>query len=182
MAKARSLVAALLIALLMVAAFGCASTRELESEGETKSTIRDLGDELPEDDAMAGGSDAAAAMQTIIDKMLASDDACAILTQKVIEGYQIDPTSLASTAARQVLASGVVDVYNHLIAIVNDDKVRPPLTVQRDTFTQVLDLVDRYAANPASKTGNDQIKALVEGQDFVSAANGVSAWTYANCS
>src|SRR4051812_44651454 len=108
-------------------------------------------------------------MQKIIDRLLASNDACAILTQKDVKGYRIDATTLASSAARQVLARGVIDVYDHLIDIVNDDGIKPALQRQRDTFVQILQIVDRYTANPTSKQGNDQIRALSTGPEFVKA-------------
>lgn len=161
---------------------GCSSSRDLESAAQTGTTIRDLGEELVEDEALIVGSEGAKEMQKIIDRLLASNDACAILTQKDIKGYKIDATALASSSARQVLANGVVDVYDHLIALVTDASVKPALQTQRDTFGQVLSVVDRYTANPTSAEANDQIQALVTGEEFVRAESAVSTWTFQNCS
>jgi len=181
---ARRWLGAALLSLLIVTPVGCSSSRDIESSDGTKTTIRDLGDDdlVDEDDALAGGSQGAKEIQKIIDKLLASTDPCAILTQKDIKGLKIDATTLASSSARQTLAQGVIDVYGHLIQIVPDAAVKPALETQRDTFVQVLDIVERYTANPTSKQGNDQIQALVTGETFVKAESTVSGWTYANCS
>ena len=165
----------------VIVAVGCSSSRDLESSEQPGTTIRDLGEELVEDEALVGGSEGAKEMQRIIDRLLASNDACAILTQKDIQGYKIDATTLASSSARQILANGVVDVYDHLIELVTDPAVTPALQVQRDTFGQVLEIVDRYTANPTSKQGNDQIQALITGETFVRAESAVSTWTFQNC-
>lgn len=178
----RRAVATGLVVLVGLVGPACSSTRDLESAEPTGTTIRDLGEELVEDEALVGGSEGAKEMQRIIDRLLASNDACAILTQKDIKGYKIDATTLASSSARQILANGVVDVYDHLITLVTDPTVKPALQVQRDTFGQVLEIVDRYTANPTSKQGNDQIQALITGETFVRAESAVSAWTFQNCS
>lgn len=161
----------------------CSSSRDIETAGETKTTIRDLGDEdLVDEDALISGSQGAKEIQKIIDRLVASNDACAILTQKDIKGLNIDATTLASSAARKTLAAGVVKVYDHIIQIVPDAAVKPYLGTQRDTFVQVLDIVERYTANPTSKEGNDQIQALISGDKFVQAQSAVSGWTFSNCS
>ena len=66
------------------------------------------------------------------------NDVCAILTQKDIKGLKIDATTLASSSARRTLASGVVQVYDHVIQIVPDPAIKPALEVQKSTFVQVL--------------------------------------------
>jgi hypothetical protein len=171
------------LAAMVAVPAACASTKDIESSDQTKSTIRDLGGDLVDpDDVIASGSAGAREIQKIIDRLVASNDACAILTQKDVKGLKIDPTTLASSSARQALTKGVIAVYDHLIDIVPDAAVKPALVTQRDTFVQVLDLVERYTANPTSKQGNDQIQALITGDAFVKAATAVSSWTYANCS
>ena len=172
----------LLVAIATVPS-ACSSTKDIESSGETKTTIRDLGGDLVDpDDSLTGGSAGAKAIQKIIDRLVASNDPCAILTQKDIKGLKIDPTTLASSGVRKVLTQGVIDVYDHVINIVPDPGLKPSLVVQRDTFVQVLDIVERYTANPASKQGNDQITALITADSFVKAQSTVSGWTYTNCS
>jgi len=162
---------------------GCSSSRDIEADEATGTTIRDLGDDsLVDDEGLVGGSQAAAEIQRIVDRLLASNDACAILSQKDLKGMTIDPTSLASSAARRTLAQGVLDVYDHLVRIIPDASIKPALQTQQQTFVQVLEVVERYTANPTSKEGNDQIQALVTDSDFVTAESTVSAWTYQNCS
>lgn len=178
----RRLLTVLVVGTSLLAAVGCSSSRDVETSEGTKTTIRDLGDEeLVDEDGLLSGSQGAKEIQRIIDKLLASNDPCAILTQKDIKGLKIDATTLASSAARVTLASGVIQVYDHVKAIVVDESVKPALEVQKSTFVKVLDIVERYTANPTSKEGNDQIQALVTGEDFVKAQSTVSAWTYTNC-
>ena len=173
--------AALLATTLLPVA--CSSSRDVDSADATKTTIRKLDDgPLVDEDGLLGGSQGAKEIQRIIDRLLASNDPCAILTQKDIKGLKIDAATLASSSARQTLASGVIQVYDHVIQIVPDASVKPALGVQRDTFVKVLDVVERYTANPTSKEGNDQITALVTGEEFVKAQSAVSGWTYQNCS
>jgi hypothetical protein len=177
---------ALAVALLAVAPLtatmaGCSSTRDLGSEGETKTTIRKIADDAGDEGALAGGSQGAKEMQKIINRLLASNDPCAILTQKDVKGFSIDATALASATAREVLARGVIDVYDHLLDIVGDDAIKPALQKQRDTFVEILQIVDRYTANPTSKQGNDQIRALSTGPEFVKAQHDVDNWTYQHC-
>lgn len=174
----------LAVALTTVVPFvaACSSTKDLESGARTKTTIRDLGEDLIDDESVAGGSEGERKLQRVMDQLVASPDPCAILTQNGIQGYSIDPTILASSRARQTLTRGVIDVYNHLLDIIPDPAVKPALVVQRDTFVEVLDVVERYTANPSSKQGNEQIAELVKGEEFVEAATSVSSWTLANCS
>ena len=94
----------------------------------------------------------------------------------------IETVATPWTEAVSRLAAGVVKVYDHIIQIVPDAAVKPYLGTQRDTFVQVLDIVERYTANPTSKEGNDQIEALISGDKFVQAQSAVSGWTYQNCS
>lgn len=160
----------------------CSSTREIDSADVTKTTIRDLGNEdLVDEDGLLSASQGAKEIQRIVDRLVASNDACAILTQKDIKGLKIDATTLASSSARQTLANGVVRVYDHVIQIVPDPAIKPSLGVQRDTFVKVLDVVERYTANPTSKEGNDQIQSLVTSSAFINAQSAVSAWTYQHC-
>ena len=178
----RTGVAALVVAL---AATGCSSTRELAADRGTETTIRRLpDDELLDEEALETGSAAARSMDAIVAKLLASNDPCAILTQQEIRGYNIDATALAGSAVRQTMARGVVSVYNHTINVVpqTDEQLIAALRVQRDTFVQVLDVVDRYSANPTSRQGNQQIENLVRSDQFVKASEAVNGWIYQNCS
>ena len=167
---------------LLVATVGCSSSRDVAYDETTPTTIRRLPGAGLDEANLAGGSAAAKDMQRVIDRLVASNDPCAILTQKEVKGYQIDPSSLASSDVLEVLANGVIDIYDHLVVIVPDPGVVPALRTQRDTFVRVLDVVDRYAANPTSKDGTTQIRSLTQGSDFVKAGSTVSAWTYSHCS
>lgn len=179
----RRIGAAALVAAL--AATGCSSTRELSADRSTETTIRRLpDDELLDEEALETGSAAARSMEAIVAKLLASNDPCAILTQQEIRGYNIDATALAGSAVRQTMARGVVSVYNHTINVVpqTEDQLIAALRVQRDTFVQVLDVVDRYSSNPTSRQGNQQIENLVRSDQFVKASEAVNGWIYQNCS
>jgi outer membrane murein-binding lipoprotein Lpp len=161
---------------------GCSSSRDLDASVDLTSTTRKLSDaEIPDDDALVSGSAAVAALQELIDRLLASNDACAILTQRDIKDAQLDPTTLASSAARKTLTKGVIEVYDHVIAIVTDQAVKVPLRVQRDAFVEVLDVVDRYSTNPTSKDANAEITNITRGPEFVAAQSAVQAWQFANC-
>jgi len=161
----------------------CSSSRDIEGADGVTETTRDLGDDpLVDEDELTSGSQSAKEIQRIIDRLVAGTDPCAILTQKDIKGLKIDATALASSAARQTLATGVIRVYDHVIQLVTDASVKPALEVQRDTFVQILDIVERYTANPTSQEGNDQIRALISGEAFVKAQSQVAGWTNANCS
>lgn len=168
----------------VIALGGCTATRELSEPRETGTTIRRLPeDELLDGDVVETGSAAVRRIEEIVAKLLASRDACAILTQQEIKGYSIDPTALAGSSARRAMARGVLQVYNHVINTVpqHESQLIAALRVQRDTFVQVLDVVDRYSANPASSQGNEQIQTLVQSEQFVKAGEAVNAWIYDNC-
>ena len=183
MAAMRRLGGAALAAALL--ATGCASTRELSADQRTETTIRRLpDDELLNEAALETGSAATRSIDAIVAKLLASNDPCAILTQQEIKGYNVDATALAGSAVRRSMARGVVSVYNHTINVVpqTEEQLIAALRVQRDTFVQVLDVVDRYSANPASRQGNQQIESLVRSDQFVKASEAVNGWIYQNCS
>lgn len=174
-----------LTAVMAVVFTGCTTTKDLPGERSTETTIRRLpDDELLDEAALETGSAAAKNLQAIINRLLTSNDPCAILTQQAIKGYTIDATSLAGSAVRRTMASGVVDVYNHTINLVpaNESTLIAALRVQRDTFVQVLEVVDRYSANPTSTQGNDQIAQLVQSDQFVKASDAVNLWVYSSCS
>lgn len=159
---------------------GCSSTRDLDATTAGPSTTRrvdggsDGGDNI-------GGSVAAQRMQSLIDQLLDEQDPCAILTQKDVAMTQIDPTTFLSAEARRVLAAGVVDVYDHLAQLIGDPAVQPALRTQKETFTGVLEIVERYSSNPTSREQTEQIKALTEGPAAVAAQSSISAWVVSNC-
>lgn len=172
-------VVVLLAALALVVA-GCSRTDDL-GEGRTATTVRVVGDDVEREGDLADTSEAARQMQTLVDRLLDSDDACAILTQREASAVQLDPTALLSGSARRVLAEGIVSIYDHLVDLVDDPTVKPALVVQRQTFTQVLDIVDRYADSPTSERGADEIQALSSTPEFLAASQTVNDWVRANC-
>lgn len=166
--------------MLLVLLSGCSTTRDLDATNAGPSTTRRL-EGGPGSGENIGGSVAAKRMQTLIDQLVAEQDPCAILTQKDVAMTQIDPTTFLSAEARRVLASGVVDVYDHLATLIADPSVQPALRTQKETFTGVLGIVERYSSNPTSREQTEQIKALTEGPAAVAAQSSISAWVVSNC-
>ncbi|MEZ5323207.1 MAG: hypothetical protein R2698_14265 [Microthrixaceae bacterium] len=114
-------------------------------------------------------------LNKVFDRMLASDDACTILSQKAARGARLSPTALSDTRARQTLALGIIKVYNHVVTLVPSPEVKKALVSQRDTFSEILDIVDHYATNPLSAQARTQIDALMKGQEYHSADGVVTA-------
>ena len=169
------LVVALMAGLIMIG--GCSQTEDL-GFAASSTTLR-----LVDDDDLSGDATSASAeqVQTVVDRLLDTDDACAILTQSAIASVSLEPTALLSASARRVLAQGIVDIYAHVTELVPDPAVRPALQVQSNTFAQVLSVVDRYADSPNSARGATEIQTLSEAPDFVAASQTVSTWVSANC-
>lgn len=167
-------------AVVVLLAGGCSQSREL-GDSATSTTFRVSESEDASGDNLSGGSESAAQMQQMIDRLLVSTDPCAILTQRDIRDIQLDPTAMASSAVRQVVAKGVVEVYNHLAELVTDTSVNAALLVQRDTFVKVLNVVERYSSAPASEAASAEIAALAQAPAYVAAETTVNAWVGANC-
>lgn len=167
-------------ALAAVVAVGCSRTDEM-SQGRSETTLRIVDDDVSADGDLGDASEAARQMQALVDRLLDSDDACAILTQREAAAVQLDPTVLLSSSARRVLAEGIVAVYQHLVTLVDDPTVKPALVVQQQTFAQVLDIVDRYADSPTSERGADEVQALASTPEFLAASQTVATWVTANC-
>jgi len=182
--RARRSVAAVALALaLPLGSAACSETRTLEGGAEaTSTTVRLLEEERGEfDEGLRTGSEAAAEIQRWINDLVTETDPCSILSQKVVQDRSFDPTVLASAAARKALAEGYVQVINHLVALIDDPAVTPALVVQRDSATEILDIVDRYAANPTSREGARQIDAVTAAPAYVEAEATISRWVISNC-
>ena len=175
------LLAAVLAVSILVAATGCSKSTQLADDGQVTTTFRVTEREESGGETVSGGSDSATQMQIIIDRLLASSDACAILTQRDIRDIQLDPTAMASSAVRQVVATGVVDVYNHLAELVTEPTVNAALIVQRDTFAQVLAVVERYSNAPTSDAATSEISALAAAPEYIEAEATVNSWVSVNC-
>lgn len=130
--------------------------------------------------AIVGGAETIDQINVIIDKLLASDDACAILTQQTVADYKIDPSALASPEVFVQLSSGLSRVFDHLIEIT-DATLRAPLQTEKKALAQVLDVVNRYIDNPTDAAATDQIKAIASAPEFVSASTALSLWASENC-
>ena len=171
---------AAIVVIMSAVGTSCAQTDEL-AEGRSSTTLRIGEDDLALGDDLAGSSAAAGQMQDLVDELLASNNACAILNQQAAGAIKLDPTTMMSSSARRVLAKGIVDIYDHLVTLVDDPAVKPALLVQQATFVEVLDIVDRYADSPSSKRGADEIKALAGAPQFVAASQSVATWVTTNC-
>jgi hypothetical protein len=131
-------------------------------------------------EAVASGSEAVAKLRSIVDGMLASTDPCAILTQRDLDANQLDPSIFSSSGARKVVTSGLIDVYDHLIAI-SPPEITAPLTAQKAVFVDVLGVVDRYALGGSDARATEQINALVSAPGYLAAQAQLTAWVSANC-
>ncbi len=129
---------------------------------------------------LVGGAETVEQINAIIDQLLASDDACAILTQKTVADYKIDPTALASPEVFAQLSSGLAQVFDHLMEIT-DATLRVPLQTEKKALAQVLDVVNRYIDNPTDAAATDQIRAIASAPEFVSASTAISLWASENC-
>ncbi len=160
----------------------CAQSTQLAEDGGATTTFRVSEREETDSVNVGGGSESATQMQLLIDRLLASSDPCAILSQSEIRDIQLDPTAMASSAVRQVVATGVVEVYNHLATLIPEPTVNAALLVQRDTFVQVLNVVERYSNAPVSDAATAEIAALARAPAYVAAEATVNSWVSVNCS
>jgi hypothetical protein len=167
-------------ALVLGGGIACSSTTELSSDAPT-TTSPPKAEVDPLDEA--GGVIGAAGiqqLQDLVDRLLASNDPCAILTQRDVQENQLDPTLFTSSAARQVLASGLVDVYDHLIQI-SPVAIRQALTDQKAVFAEILKVVDRYANNPNDPGATTQIQDLLAQPGMVAAQQQINVYLQQSC-
>jgi len=180
-AVTRAASVALVGLVLAVGVVGCSTTRDLDSSGATTTVKRSSTTEDPLDAAaLASGSQGVAELQKVIDTLLASNDFCAILTQQAIKGTRLDPTLLTTPSVRQVLAQGLIQVFDHLIQI-SPAELKDPLQTEKTIFGQVLDVVQRYSANPSDSKASDDINNLVSSANYLAAQQQISSWATANC-
>jgi len=166
--------------LVLGASVACSSTTELNSDAVT--TTNPPKEQVDPLDQIAGASGQAGIqqLQDLVDRLLASNDPCAILTQRDVQENQLDPTLFTSSAARQVLASGLVDVYDHLIQI-SPVAIRQALSDQKAVFAQVLEVVDRYANSPNDPGATGQIEDLLAQPGMVTAQQEINAFITQSC-
>ena len=171
----------LLVASLACVAAACSSSSDIATSRQPTSTVRIAPDDaIGNGDGLTNGSEAIRQIQAMVDKLSQSTDPCGVLTGRDVKGIKLDPTAMASGEARKVVSQGVVKIYNHLVQI-SDPAIKDALRVQRDTYSQILDVVDRFAAAASSKQGNDEIQALAATPQFLAAQQQVAAWTTTHC-
>jgi hypothetical protein len=169
-----------IVSSLLLGVAGCSRTAELNSEAVTTTNPPKAAVDPIDQLAGANGAAGIQQLQDLVDRLLASNDPCAILTQRDVRENQLDPTLFTTAAARQVLASGLVDVYDHLIQI-SPVAIRQPLSDQKAVFAQVLEVVDRYASNPNDPGATGQIEDLLSQPGMVAAQQQINAFIQGNC-
>jgi hypothetical protein len=170
----------MVVAAIALVGLGCSQSTDLSSGPVTTTTPKSsTTDPL---DGSAGGSSAGIdQLQTLVARLLASNDTCAILTQRDVRANQLDPTLFTSSNSRQVLAQGVVNIYNHLIDI-SPVAIRGALQDEKDVFAQVLQVVDQYADNPTDQGATQQIDNLLKQPGMVTAQQQLNDFVENNCS
>ena len=159
---------------------GCSRTTELNTSPVTTTTPAKAEIDPLDDDVIAAGSAGVQQLQDLLDRLLASNDTCAILTQRDVRENQLDPTLFTSSAAREVLAQGLIQVFDHLIRI-SPVAIRQPLEDEKAVFTQVLTVVDQYANNPNAPDATEAISDLLEAPGFVQAQAQLNLFITQNC-
>jgi hypothetical protein len=173
--------AAALIVSVSLAGAACSTTSELPI-GAAPTTTTPPTEELDDLEARSLETGAAGiqALETLIDRLLGSTDTCAILTQRDVQNNQLDPTLFTSSAARQVLSDGLVQVFDHLIRI-SPLSIREPLESQKAIYAEVLQVTDRFVDSPGDPSGIQQIEELLNQPDFVGAQGLLNEFVLQNC-
>jgi len=167
------------VVLLCMAVGACSSTEEVNFDPTAPKATTTTADPL-DGSAVASGAAGVAQLQSLIDRLLASKDVCAILTQRDVAENKLDPTLFTTTAARRVLAQGLIAVFDHLIQI-GDPTITSALQAEKEVFSKVLDVVDRYANNPNESKATAEINSLVDSAGFLNAQTTLNAWITTNC-
>jgi len=165
------------VAVLCVAVAGCSTTSEIDFNGKLPKDPTTTVDPL---EGASAGAAGVAELRQLIDRLIASPDVCAIMTQRDVAQNQLDPTLFSSAAARRVLATGLVNVFDHLLRI-SDPVILPALQAEKDVFAEVLSVVERYSNDPTSSRATDEIKSLVDSAGFLTAQQDLNFWITENC-
>ncbi len=178
--RLRALVGVVLLGALF--AVGCSRTTDIGTGKAPPSPARTSTTSDPlNGQNLESGQAAIAKLQSIIDSMVASNDVCAILTQRDVPKNQLDdPSLLTSASARKVLSNGLIAVFNHLIQI-GPAELQGAFSAEKDIFTQVLNVVNQYANDPQSAQATEQISTLVQSPGYLAAQAQITAWVAANC-
>jgi len=175
-----SVLAAGLLSVVVLGAASCSTSREIPpyaDEGFHRTTT--TGDPL-DGAELASGAAGVEELQRLFDRLLASNDPCAILTQRDVAENRLDPTVFTDPGARRVLADGLVRVFDHLISIA-PPTITAALQAEKDVFSQVLEVVDRYATNPNDPGATDEIEVLVNSQQFLASGQQISQFVSTSC-
>jgi hypothetical protein len=170
----------MVVAGVLLVGVGCSQTQDLSSGAVTTTTPKPSTTDVLD----GNGANASAGidqLQTLVARLLASNDTCAILTQRDVRANQLDPTLFTSSSSRQVLAQGVVQIYDHLLDI-SPVAIRGPLQSEKDVFAQVLAVVNRFADNPTDQTATQQIDDLLKTPTMVNAQQQLNDFITQNCS
>ena len=163
-----------------LAASSCSSTRDLPSvtTARPSTTIVDNSGELPRD--TVAPSVAIQDLEVLIARLLASNDSCAILTQRDVRENQLDPGLFDDPAARRVLADGLVQIFDHLVTI-SPPSIHDSLRDQKDIYADVLAVVDEYAADPENTEATAEIEGLLDQPRFLLAQNEINRFIEQVC-
>jgi hypothetical protein len=172
--------APILVLVTAVLVASCSRSTELATEMPTSTTPPKAVTQPLDEDAIAAGSAGIQQLEQLLDRLLASNDTCAILTQRDVNENQLDPTLFTSSAARQVLAQGLVEVFDHLIRI-SPVVIRQPLEDEKAVFQQVLAVVDQFANNPNAPDATDAISDLLNQPGFIQAQAQLNTFINQNC-
>lgn len=181
MSRGNRIVAVVVLVATLSALAACSTTDEISFDptgppASSTTTIDPL-----DADPLSTGAAGISELQGILDKLVALPDTCSILAQKEIQENRLDPTLFTTAAARQVLAEGLVKVFDHLITI-SDPSLTSAFEAEKTAFSSVLDVVDRYSSNPSNTKATDEINTLVSAPGFLTAQTQIASWLAANCS
>ena len=179
-ASGRVLALVVIATVVVLVGSGCSRTTELDTAAITTTAPPKVEADPLDDDVIAAGSAGVQQLQDLLDRLLASNDTCTILTQRDVRENQLDPTLFTSSAAREVLAQGLIQVFDHLIRI-SPVAIRQPLEDEKAVFTQVLTVVDQYANNPNAPDATEAISDLLEAPGFVQAQAQLNVFINQNC-
>jgi hypothetical protein len=169
----------MVVAAITLVGIGCSQTTDLSSGAVTTTTPKSSTTDVLEGNAL-NASTGIDQLQTLVARLVASNDTCAILTQRDVRANQLDPTLFTSQASRQVLAAGVVQIYDHLLDI-SPVGIRGPLQDEKNVFAQVLDIVNKYANDPTAQNATQQIDDLLKTPGMVSAQQQLNDFISQNC-
>lgn len=173
------LVLALAVA-VVGSAVSCSRSTEIEGTPVTTTEKAPRPTDPLESDALVTGSEAVAQLQALVNSMLATQDPCAVLTQRDIEANRLDPSLFTSAAARRVVTKGLIDVYDHLISI-SPAAITSALQAQKSVLLEVLAVVDQYANDPSGTKATKEINRLVSAPGYLAAQTQLTSWVSANC-